>query len=131
MALQDSTPRPCTRDRNNVNEEPAAILRRGDQPLVNWLQNQHCDNGTILKVMKLVSQYKVIFYQKNLTQVKQECNNCNYNILLQFVQEDVVYTDLVLMSRSDLSRIGLKIGQELRIWRAMNHLRDHQEDGLE
>ena len=42
-----------------------------------------------------------------------------------------MYTDLILMSRNDLNRVGLKVGQELRIWRAINHLRDHHEDGLE
>ena len=52
-------------------------------------------------------------------------------VLFQFVKEDVGYSDLVLMSRDDLSRIGLKIGQEVRIWRAIIHLRDQQEDGLE
>ena len=96
MALPDSSSQSCTCGRNNRDEETAAILRRGDQTLVNWLRNQHYDNETILK----------------------------------FVKEDLVYTDLVLMSREDLNRIGLKMGQELRIWRAINHLRDHQEDGL-
>ena len=54
-----------------------------------------------------------------------------YQNFLQFVVEDLAYADLVLMSRNDLNRIGLKMGQELRIWRAIIHLRDHQEDGLD
>ncbi len=45
--------------------------------------------------------------------------------------EDLAYADLVLMSRNDLNRIGLKVGQELRIWRSIIRLRDHQEDGLD
>ena len=40
----------CSGARNNVDEEMAATLRRGDQALVNWLRNQHYENETILKV---------------------------------------------------------------------------------
>ena len=49
MALPDSSTG-CTCGRRNMDEETAAILRRGDQSLVNWLRNQHYDNDTILKV---------------------------------------------------------------------------------
>ena len=47
------------------------------------------------------------------------------------MKEDIGKADLVLMSREDLSRIGLKIGQEVRIWRKIIQLRDQQEDGLQ
>ena len=52
MAIPDSTSGGCTCGRNNIDEETAAVIRRGDQPLVNWLRNQHYDNETILKVNK-------------------------------------------------------------------------------
>ena len=52
MALPDSSTGGGTCGRTNTDEETAAILRRGDQPLINWLRNQHLDNVTILKVPK-------------------------------------------------------------------------------
>ena len=52
MALPDSSTAGCTCGRRNMDEETAAILRRGDQPLISWLRNQHLDNETILKVRK-------------------------------------------------------------------------------
>ena len=52
MALPDSTSQASCAcgGRRNREEETAAILRRGDQPLITWLRNQHYDNETILKV---------------------------------------------------------------------------------
>ena len=40
----------CACERRSVGEDNASIVRRGDQALVTWLRNQHCDNETILKV---------------------------------------------------------------------------------
>ena len=50
--LPDSTgQRACTCTQRSREEETAAILRRGDPALIRWLQNQHNDNETIIKVI--------------------------------------------------------------------------------